>query len=304
MSDLREIEDLLDLCMARTEGVLSKEQWGELAALKGSVRARRGFVGEFLAVALAGATGSGKSSILNALCGNEVAVVGVLRPTTSDSLAAVPRGSASHLEPFLDHLGVENTVAVANLDDRVIVDLPDMDSRVGGHRIAVEAALKVVDAVVWVLDPEKYADLVIHDDFLTPMSGYSDQFIFCLNKVDRLGPEVQEVMESLESHLVTDGYARPEVVTTVANADGDTEVSIGELSDALDRRLDHKRTAQMKIATDVRRFASRCWSTLDEGFGDLRGDDRESTAVAMASFVSLGIAALGLHHGLSDAAGR
>ena len=304
MSDLREIEDLLDLCMARSEGVLSQERWDELAALKGSVRTRRGFVGEFLAVALAGATGSGKSSLLNALCGKEVAVVGVLRPTTSDSLAAVPRGSASDLDPFLDLLGVEHTVAVANLDDRVIVDLPDMDSHVGGHRIAVEAALKVVDAVVWVLDPEKYADRVIHEDFLTPMSGYSDQFIFCLNKVDRLGPDVAAVTNSLERHLVSDGYAKPEVVTTVASADGDSEISIAQLSEALERRLDHKRTAQMKIATDVRRFASRSWSTLDDGFGDLSGADRESTAVAMASFVSLGIAALGLHHGLSDTTGR
>jgi GTPase Era involved in 16S rRNA processing len=303
MSDLREIEDLLDLCMARTEGVLGQQEWDELAALKGSVRMRRGFVGEILAVALAGATGSGKSSILNALCGKDIAPIGVLRPTTSRSLAAVPRGSTSDLDPFVDLLGVDDTVEAEDLRDVVIVDLPDMDSRVRNHRVAVEEALRVVDAVVWVLDPEKYADRVIHEDFLAPMCQYSDQFIFCLNKVDRLGADVGEVTDSLKHHLMDDGYPNPEVVTSVALSDGDGELTVNDLREALDRRLDHKRTAQMKVATDVRRFASRSWRALDARLEQTSGADRDLTAVAMASFVSLGIAALGLHHDLSEAAG-
>jgi tRNA U34 5-carboxymethylaminomethyl modifying GTPase MnmE/TrmE len=303
MSDLREIEDLLDLCMARAEGVLAQPEWDELAGLKGSVRTRRGFVGEILAVALAGATGSGKSSILNALCGRDVAPVGVLRPTTSRSLAAVPRGTTSDLGPFVDLLGVDDTVEVDSLRDVVIVDLPDMDSRIRSHRIAVEAALRVVDAVVWVLDPEKYADRVIHEEFLTPMCQYGDQFIFCLNKVDHLGADIGEVTDSLKRHLMNDGYENPEIVTSVAVSDRDGESTVDDLSEALDRRLDHKRTAQMKVAIDVGRFASRCWRTLDAQFDQASGADRDLTAVAMASFVSLGVAALGLHHDLSEAAG-
>jgi tRNA U34 5-carboxymethylaminomethyl modifying GTPase MnmE/TrmE len=297
MSDLREIEDLLDLCMARTEGVLAEQEWDDLADLKGSVRMRRGFVGEILAVALAGATGSGKSSILNALCGKDIAPIGVLRPTTSRSLAAVPRGSTSNLGPFVDLLGVDDTVEVDSLRDVVIVDLPDMDSRVRSHRIAVEEALSVIDAVVWVLDPEKYADRVIHEEFLTPMSQYGDQFIFCLNKVDRLGADVGEVTDSLKRHLMNDGYPNPEIVTSVAVSDGDGESTVKSLADALDRRFDHKRTAQMKVAMDVQRFASRCWRTLDAQLEQVSGADRDLTAVA------LGIAALGLHHDLSEAAG-
>ena len=139
MSDLREIEDLLDLCMARSDGVLSMDMWQELATLKGSVRMRRGFVGEILAVAVAGATGSGKSSILNALCGDDIAEVGVRRPTTSRSLAAIPRGSSVDLQPFTDLLGVDDVVSVESLSDVAIVDLPDMDSRVADHRFIVEA---------------------------------------------------------------------------------------------------------------------------------------------------------------------
>jgi 50S ribosomal subunit-associated GTPase HflX len=303
MSDLREIEDLLDLCMARTEGVLGQKEWDELASLKGSVRMRRGFVGEVLAVGLAGATGSGKSSVLNALCGEDIAPIGVLRPTTSRSLAAMPRGSTSDLGPFVELLGVDDTVEVDSLHDVVIVDLPDMDSRVRSHRLAVEEALRVIDAVVWVLDPEKYADRVIHEDFLAPMSQYGDQFIFCLNKVDRLGTDVGEVTDSLKRHLMNDGFPKPEIVTSVAVSGRDGESTVDDLSEALDGRLDHKRTAQMKVAMDVQRFASRCWRALDAQFEQVGAGDRDLTAVAMASFVSLGIAALGLHHDLSEATG-
>ncbi len=178
-----------------------------------------------------------------------------------------------------------------------------MDSRVRSHRIAVEEALRVIDAVVWVLDPEKYADRVIHEEFLTPMCQYGDQFIFCLNKVDRLDADVGEVTDSLKRHLMNDGYPNPEIVTCVAVSDGDGESTVEALAEALDRRLDHKRTAQMKVAMDVHRFASRGWRSLDAQLEQLSGADRDLTAVAMASFVSLGIAALGLHHDLSEVTG-
>ena len=45
--------------------------------------------GNHTVVALAGATGSGKSSLFNALVGADVAVVGARRPTTSRPVAAV-----------------------------------------------------------------------------------------------------------------------------------------------------------------------------------------------------------------------
>ena len=44
-------------------------------------------LGEQTVVALAGATGSGKSSLTNALAGTDITAVGVRRPTTSKTLA-------------------------------------------------------------------------------------------------------------------------------------------------------------------------------------------------------------------------
>ena len=49
---------------------------------------RLAFSGAMTVVALAGATGSGKSSVFNALSGTQLAEPGVRRPTTSRSMAA------------------------------------------------------------------------------------------------------------------------------------------------------------------------------------------------------------------------
>ena len=55
--------------------------------------------GEHTVVALAGATGSGKSSLFNAITGQPVATVGVRRSTTSASQAVVfSRGAAELLD--------------------------------------------------------------------------------------------------------------------------------------------------------------------------------------------------------------
>ena len=54
-------------------------------------QARRGLSEELTVVAFAGSTGAGKSTLFNSIVGEEVAKAGVLRPTTSEPLAAIWR---------------------------------------------------------------------------------------------------------------------------------------------------------------------------------------------------------------------
>src|SRR5690348_18017787 len=61
----------------------------EAAAVIDKIRERTSKTGGHTVVALAGATGSGKSSLFNALVGSTVAVVGARRPTTARPIAAV-----------------------------------------------------------------------------------------------------------------------------------------------------------------------------------------------------------------------
>src|SRR5690606_41369104 len=49
------------------------------------------------------------------------------------------------------------------LSGLVLLDLPDFDSVERGYAAEVERLLRMVDVVVWVVDPQKYADHVLHE---------------------------------------------------------------------------------------------------------------------------------------------
>ena len=44
----------------------------------------------------------------------------------------------------------------------------------------------LVDVLVWVLDPEKYADAAVHDRYLVPLASHAGVLLVVLNQVDRL----------------------------------------------------------------------------------------------------------------------
>ncbi|OEV14290.1 hypothetical protein AN219_28215, partial [Streptomyces nanshensis] len=71
---------------------------------------------------------------------------------------------------LLDRLGIpqhaRHRTHDGTLSGLVLVDLPDHDSAAPGHREQVDRMLELVDAVVWVVDPEKYADALLHEDYL------------------------------------------------------------------------------------------------------------------------------------------
>ena len=160
----------------------------EVERVRDEVRDRLANPDDVYVLALIGGTGVGKSSLLNALAGREVSAPGVRRPTTAEPLAWVARDAADTARPLLERLGV-STVRVhdaAAYRGVVIVDLPDVDSLSAGHRARVEEILPRVDAVAWVTDPEKYADALLHDEFLARWLPRLGRQVVVLNKTDRL----------------------------------------------------------------------------------------------------------------------
>jgi hypothetical protein len=163
-----------------------------VSRVRDDVAGRGGYPGDLYVLALAGGTGVGKSSLLNALAGSVVSVAGTQRPTTTGAVAWVPAGRETAAAPLLDWLGGadmvvrETTPAPAALDAVAVLDLPDLDSIEPGHAARVDAVLPRVDAVAWVSDPEKYADAVLHDRYLRRWATRLDRQAFVLNKTDRV----------------------------------------------------------------------------------------------------------------------
>ena len=138
-------------------------------------------------VALAGPTGVGKSQLFNALTGTELAAVGRRRPTTSAGQAAVWGADARALLDWLE-IGRRHRVDADGLGGLVLLDLPDFDSVETAHRLEAERIVALADLVLWVVEPQKYADASLHDRYLRPLATHADAMAVVLNQADLLAP--------------------------------------------------------------------------------------------------------------------
>jgi hypothetical protein len=199
---------------------------GAARATLAASRTRLGFPGTAFVLALAGGTGAGKSSLLNALAGEEVSPAGATRPVTDEPVAWVPADAAAELRPLLDWVGVERVVSHddARFGELCLLDLPDYDSVEPRHRATVDQLLPRVDAVCWVLDPEKYGDRVLHEDYLRPLAHHADRAVFVVNRRDVIGgPEqVAALVADLRRRLAADGIdGRPVFVVAADPPEAD-----------------------------------------------------------------------------------
>jgi GTP-binding protein EngB required for normal cell division len=219
-------------------------------------------------VALGGATGSGKSSTFNALVGLELASVGVRRPTTSWATACTwgPNGAAE----LLEWLGIPPRHQVVrdsmldtgregkDLEGLVLLDLPDHDSTEVSHHLEVERLVRLADLLVWVLDPQKYADAAIHDRFLRPMAAHKGVMMIVLNHIDEVAEDRRDAMlADLRRLLDADGLAGVTLVATSAT----TGAGIDDLRKAIVERVKDKATTRARIATDLAQTAAEVGET-------------------------------------------
>ncbi|MGX5182669.1 GTPase [Streptomyces avermitilis] len=229
--------------------------------------ARRRLSGEHTVVAIAGATGSGKSQLFNVLAGVTISETGVRRPTTAAPIACSWSDGAA---PLIDRLGIpgrlrrrplQSPEGEAQLRGLVLVDLPDHDSAAVQHREQVDRILALVDAVIWVVDPEKYADAVLHERYLRPMAGHAEVTFVVLNQVDRLpGEAAHQVLDDLRRLLDEDGIALGEYGepgATVLALSALTGDGVGELRESLGQFLAERGAAARRISADVEAAGAR-----------------------------------------------
>jgi energy-coupling factor transporter ATP-binding protein EcfA2 len=220
-----------------------------------SARTRLGFPGTAFVLALAGGTGAGKSSLLNALAGAEVSRPGPVRPVTAEPVAWAPADAAGELGPLLRWVGVERVVSHHDpaFADLCLLDLPDYDSVERAHRARVDEVLPRVDAVCWVLDPEKYNDRVLHEDYLRPLAHHAERAVFVVNRRDVIGgPEaVAELVADVRRTLAADGIAgRPVFAVSALPPDGAGTGELDALRAWLSGRMQAKSIVADRVAAD------------------------------------------------------
>lgn len=295
---LHERLDALERALAALDGIAPGEALTDTAQLLERIDRRRALSAEHTVIGLFGATGSGKSSLLNALAGTEIARAAVRRPTTSAPLAAVLGDAGS--EALLDWLEVEERHALAEDTELalaaarpargrrarraetgtpgvVLLDLPDFDSVESAHREIAERMTGMVDVIVWVTDPQKYADALLHHEFVRPFAGHDAVTVLVLNQADRLREAEREgVLASLTSLARTDGLEGAPVLATSA----ETGEGVEELREHLLGIARSREAVVARHRADVRGAAAHLREAADPA-----GMDERATPAAVDALV-------------------
>jgi GTPase Era involved in 16S rRNA processing len=247
--------------------------------------------GDHTVVALAGATGSGKSSLFNALCGLDLAPIGVKRPTTSWALACAwgPEGVGDLLDwvgiPRRHQVARESMLDSSETDQEmhglVLLDLPDHDSTEVSHHVEVDRLVQMADLLVWVLDPQKYADAAVHDRYLKPLSTHADVMLVVVNHIDDVPDDKREpLLADVRRLLEQDGLADvPVLATSATRGDG-----IESLRGRLVARVQDKHASRDRLLADVEQAAARLSSATGESQpGDVARAQKSALVDAFAA---------------------
>ncbi|THJ05357.1 ABC transporter [Nocardioides sp.] len=236
----------------------------DVAAAADKATARLRLSARHTVVAIAGATGSGKSSTYNALTGLELSSVGTRRPTTSWATGVV--WGSEGAEELLEWIGIpprHQTMRDSMLDTQrhdkeldgvVLLDLPDHDSTEVAHHLEVDRLVAVSDLLVWILDPQKYADAAVHDRYFKPLATHQDVMLVALNHIDTVPEDRrQSLVDDVRRLLAADGL--PDVpVLAISAREG---IGLEDLRDEIKRRVQHKQGTTARVEADIVAAAGR-----------------------------------------------
>lgn len=250
---LEEINDLTASFegLAEHPGVDVEAELSRLSGLRDRLSARQSYAPATLVIGIAGTTGAGKSSLFNALTGSTAAKVGVKRPTTTAPMAAIFGEPEAGVGALLDWLQVSHRYTVGeagpDLGQVIIIDLPDIDSISDHNRELARRFIAAVDVIIWVVDPEKYADSRIHDEYLRPYAAHAPVMEIILNQVDRLTrEEANGALADLKRLLSSAGVDSPVFAVSIANGTG-----VPELIERLNKRASAKHDQFLRARADA-----------------------------------------------------
>lgn len=232
-----------------------------------------------LLIVLAGGTGVGKSSLLNALAGAAITSTSATRAHTRDYTCYHHEDDALALAREVVASGSAVAHSREELRDKIIVDAPDFDSAELANREKLIAALRNADLVLWVTTSQKYANLTGVRTLAEFREGRG--FVFVLNRDDEGIPD--SVVEDYRRLLTAEGFFtggpagqdrifRVSAVGALARKQGDDQAEAGRddaaLEAFLETQLDKKRIRILKsgnLAALVLRLIDRVRQRIPGG---------------------------------------
>jgi predicted GTPase len=299
-SELAERLEALGRLVSLGTGRLDDDLMSEAGDLLARSDDRLALSAEHTVITLAGGTGSGKSSLFNAICGLELSPTGLRRPMTSAAHACV--WGLDGAGPLLDWLAVDKRFRYArasaldragaggeSLRGLVLIDLPDHDSIQDLHRAEVDRFVKVADLLIWVVDPQKYADAALHRDYIVPFARHAAVTVIVLNQVDRLQPnEVDDCVTDLRRLLEAEGLNKPHIITTSAITEGGADGLRRLLSETVAGRV----ASAERLGADLDNVMERLAALAGDEPPAVRVDEVRAEALIDALTVAAGVPAV------------
>lgn len=286
------------------KAVVGDDVLAEVELVGTRIRERLALSHDHTVVALAGPSGAGRSSLLNALADLDLAWVGARRATADEPVACV--WGMYEARPLLDWLGVParhqfsresalDAKAEAEMQGLVVVDLPALDSAVEAQRVAADRLVDRADVLVWVVDPTKYADAVVHEEYLRRFAVHQGVSVVVFNRIDELPPEeAQQCLDDLVGLLRENGLDGVPVVATSAVSG----VGIVDLRELLGKHVSGRRAADDRLVGDVIRAADRLTELVgspgevddrtDQSGNALNGQAKEALVSELAAIARSG----------------
>ena len=177
-------------------------------------------------------------------------------------------------------IGRRHRLDANGLEGLVLLDLPDFDSVEAAHRLEVDRIVELVDVLLWVVEPQKYADASLHDGYLRRLATHGDAMALVLNQADLLAStEIASLHEDAKRLLADDGLSEmPVLVVSAHTGDG-----IEDLRALLARRVAAREAAVARLAADVAAAVGvlRPWCG-DGRAAEVRPEDRQQLVAALS----------------------
>jgi len=145
--------------------------------------------------------------------------------------------------------------------------------------VALGAVVGLADLVAWVVEPQKYADAALHDQYLRPLASHGEAMAVVLNQADLLSPRDVDAWRADVARLLAEDGVRGAPLFVVS---AETGAGLDDLRRLLAKRVRARDAAVARLAADVddavEPFAEACGRGSASG---VRSEDRRRLTAAL-----------------------